>query len=310
MIETRDIDSTSNWRVSIIGFGLMGSQISQVFALHGFRVIGQDVDPNQLVRGMNIIRNGRYGLESSVAKGRISAQEAEEAISRITTTTSLDEALLESDFMLEAVIERLEIKREIFRRAGEISSKQALLATNTSTLSIAKIAQGLPANTRSRIFGMHFFNPPQIMKLVEIVKTDETDEGILKSASVVATKLGKTSIMVKDIPGFVANRIGILVFSEASSLLEKGIATVQDIDNAMKLGYGYPLGPFELGDLVGLDTRLRNMQALYEETKDERFKPPSLLRTLVSEGYLGDPKLRKGSKGGYYEFFGLKRHSD
>jgi 3-hydroxybutyryl-CoA dehydrogenase len=157
---------------------------------------------------------------------------------------------------------------------------------------------------------MHFFNPPQIMKLVEVVKTKKTSQAIVSRIEKVSKALGKIPIIISDYPGFVANRIGISVFSEASVLLEKGIANVRDIDLSIRLGYGYPLGPFELGDLVGLDARLRNMIALYRETGDEKFRPPKILRRLVAEGYLGEPKLKPESRGGYYEYFGLKRPSE
>jgi 3-hydroxyacyl-CoA dehydrogenase len=145
------------------------------------------------------------------------------------------------------------------------------------------------------------------MKLIEIVRTKETNYDVISQLQMLSQSLHKTSILVYDTPGFVANRIGISVFAEASSLLEKGIASVRDIDLAMRLGYGYPMGPFELGDLVGLDSRLRNMQALYAATQDERFKPPKLLELLVKDGYLGDPEIKKGSRGGYYEYYNLKR---
>jgi 3-hydroxybutyryl-CoA dehydrogenase len=153
---------------------------------------------------------------------------------------------------------------------------------------------------------MHFFNPPQVMKLVEVVRTTETHPGVLDRVESLAKNLGKVPVSVLDYPGFIANRIGISVFAEASALLSRGIANVRDIDISMRLGYGYPMGPFELGDLVGLDSRLRNMEALFSETKDERFKPPELLRNLVAKGYLGDPKVRPGSLGGYYEYFHLE----
>jgi 3-hydroxybutyryl-CoA dehydrogenase len=296
-------------QVSIIGFGLMGAQIAQVFAQAGYSVRAYDVSEAQLKSGLELIRNGKYGLESSVSKGRITQAEAGKVMSRIVPVSSLEGACKGSDFILEAIIEDLQTKREIFQKASEVASKEAILASNTSTLSISKISDPFPLQIRSRMVGMHFFNPPQVMKLVEIVRTKETQSKVISIVQTIVASLQKTAILVFDIPGFVANRIGISVFAEASSLLERGIASVRDIDLAMRLGYGYPMGPFELGDLVGLDSRLRNMEALYFETNDERFKPPKILEKLVSEGYLGDPKTKKGSKGGYYEYFGLRRLS-
>jgi 3-hydroxybutyryl-CoA dehydrogenase len=207
-------------------------------------------------------------------------------------------------------VEDLKVKQKIFQKAAALAEANAVLATNTSTLSIAKIGKDLSPRVKKRLAGMHFFNPPQVMKLVEVVKTKETSEETLGKIQEIVRALGKVPILVQDNPSFVANRIGISVFAEASQLLEHKIASVRDIDLSMRLGYGYPLGPFELGDLVGLDARLRNMKTLYAQTKDPRFRPPRILRKLVIEGYLGDPKTKPGSKGGYYEYFGLKRPSE
>jgi len=296
-------------KISVIGFGLMGAQISQVFALSGFDVSAYDVTEDRLSNGLGLIKSGKYGLEASVAKSRISRETADIAFSRISTTISLEKALDHAQFVLEAAVEELKVKQEIFRKASKLASSGAVLASNTSTLSISRIGERLTPDERSRLAGMHFFNPPQIMKLVEVVRTKKTSTDVISQIQTVVSTMGKTPIVVLDYPGFVANRIGISVFAEASELLEKGIANVRDIDLSMKLGYGYPMGPFELGDLVGLDARLRNMKALYAETRDRRFYPPKILKRLVAEGYLGDPKAKPGSKGGYYEYYGLKRPS-
>ncbi len=288
----------------------MGAQIAQVFSQAGYQVKGYDVSDTQLRSGMELIRKGKYGLENSVAKGRMSKEEADSVLSRISVESSLEHACQGSGLILEAAFEELKTKQEIFRKVIQISSDDAILGSNTSTLSISKISEPFSTEIRSRFVGLHFFNPPQIMKLVEIVRTQDTDKWTVLKLKEVCLSIKKTAIVVSDTPGFVANRIGISVFAEASSLLEKGVANVRDIDLAMRLGYGYPMGPFELGDLVGLDSRLLNMQALYAETNDERFKPPAVLEKLVQEGYLGDPKLKKASKGGYYEYYGLKRPSE
>jgi 3-hydroxybutyryl-CoA dehydrogenase len=297
-------------KISVLGFGLMGAQIAQVFSQAGYQVKGYDVSDSQLRTGMELIDKGKYGLENSLAKGRIRKEEADSIHSRIRLENSLERACQGSDLILEAAIEDLKTKQEIFRKAAQESSDDTILASNTSTLSISKISEPFSKEIRSRFIGLHFFNPPQVMKLVEIVRTLDTDEHIVSKLNELCHSIKKTAIVVLDTPGFVANRIGISVFAEASSLLEKGVASVRDIDLAMRLGYGYPMGPFELGDLVGLDSRLRNMQALYMETRDERFKPPALLEKLVQEGYLGNPKLKKTSKGGYYEYYSLKRPNE
>ncbi|HXQ93026.1 MAG TPA: 3-hydroxyacyl-CoA dehydrogenase family protein [Nitrososphaerales archaeon] len=296
--------------ISVIGFGLMGAQISQILSLAGYVVTAYDIDDEKLCRGIGLIESGKYGLENSVKSGRISKDDATGALSRIETTSSLEKALDHAQFVLEAAVEDLKIKQEIFKQAARLAEVDAVLATNTSTISVGQIGKNQRLKDTERLAGMHFFNPPQLMKLVEIVKTKKTLPAIISRIEKVSKTLGKISIVVMDSPAFVANRIGLSVFSEASALLEKGVANVRDIDLSMRLGYGYPMGPFELGDLVGLDARLRNMDALYKETREEKFRPPKILRRLVAEGYLGDPKVKSESRGGYYEYFRLKRPSD
>lgn len=295
-------------KIAIIGFGLMGAQIAQICAQAGYDVSCYDLEKKQLQNGLELIKNGRYGLSSSIEKGRLSKEEAQQVLDRIAMCNSIEEAALGADIVLESAIEELETKRKIMLKASFVTS--GIFASNTSTLSISKIGESLDGKIRKRMAGMHFFNPPQVMKLVEVVRTEETSPDVLLKIEDAAKRLGKIPIRVLDIPGFVANRIGISVFAEASSLLEKQIASVRDIDLAMRLGYGYPMGPFELGDLVGLDSRLRNMETLYDETGEDRFRPPEILRKLVSSGFIGDPKTKKGSKGGYYEYFGLKRQGE
>jgi 3-hydroxybutyryl-CoA dehydrogenase len=186
-----------------------------------------------------------------------------------------------------------------------ITPTNALLASNTSTLGISKIASGV--KNKGRVVGMHFFNPAQVTKLVEIVKGAQTSADSVERASMIVQMIGKTPIKARDEPGFVANRLSLTLYAEASRLHEEGVATIQDIDLAMKLGYNHPMGPFEVADLVGLDTRLRNMEALYYQTGDEKWIPPKILREMVNQGYLGDPSHRRGSKGGYYEYMQSNR---
>jgi 3-hydroxybutyryl-CoA dehydrogenase len=301
---------TNKPKVTVIGFGLMGAQIAQVFAQAGYSVAAFDVSSAQLEQGLQLIRDGRYGVSNSVAKGRMSPEVADQIFARIQPSNNIEDATSGSELILEAAIENLDVKKGIFEAARNNSKPDAILATNTSTLSISTIAAAFGKEIRSRIIGMHFFNPPQVMKLVEVVRTGDTSEKTASRVAEIARDLGKTPISVMDVPGFVANRIGLSAFAEASYLLDKGVASVRDIDLAMRLGYGYPLGPFELGDLVGLDARLRNLESLYSESGDEKFKPPEILKKLVSQGYIGDPKTKKGSKGGYYEFYGLKKPSE
>jgi 3-hydroxybutyryl-CoA dehydrogenase len=296
--------------VSVIGFGLMGAQISQLFAQHGFSVTAFDIDRERLDSGLELIRKGPRGLEATEKKGMITSEEEKRILERISVTATLDKALAGAALVVETAVERLDTKQELVRKSFELSSPEALVATNTSTLSIEKIGVNLSEDAARRFAGMHFFNPPQVMKLVEVVRSRRTGEETVAKIVETAKNLGKTPVTVRDYPGFVANRIGISVFAEASELLENGIASVRDVDLIMRLGYAYPMGPFELGDVVGLDARLRNMEALYEETGDEKFRPPKILKKLVGEGYLGNPKFKPGSRGGYYEYFHLKRPSD
>lgn len=288
----------------------MGAQITQVLALSGFRVCAFDVNQQILNNGLDLMRHGKYGLESAVSKSRLTWEAADEAIERIHGTTSIEKALDHAQFVLEAAVEDLKIKQSIFSKAAELAEPDAVFASNTSTLSIARIGDVLRPKSKTRLAGMHFFNPPQMMKLVEVIRTKKTAAEVVTQIQSICGRIGKTPVLVNDYPGFVANRIGISVFAEASELLERGVANVRDIDLSMRLGYGYPMGPFELGDLVGLETRLRNMQALYAQTRDSRFRPPKILRKLVAENYLGDPKVKPGSRGGYYEYYGLKRPSE
>jgi len=172
-------------------------------------------------------------------------------------------------------------------------------------LTVSKIGSRL--SRKDRLLGMHFFNPAQVTKLVEIVRTDQTSERAIQEAAKIVESIGKTPIVAHDEPGFIANRLGLTLYIEASKLLEEETAKIRDIDLAMKLGYNHPMGPFELADFVGLDTRLRNLEALFQATGDEKWVPPKALREMVNQGYVGEASRRKGSKGGYYEFFETTR---
>ena len=292
-------------RVAIVGFGMMGRQIAQVFAQRGHDVKATDTYPEALNAGTLEIENGPYGLKTAVAKGKLSMEEMQQALTRIHTTSNMAEACKDADLVIEAAIEELKLKRELFNQLDSVTQATTLLASNTSTISITKIAE--QANHRQRILGMHFFNPAQISKLVEVVQGEETSQGTLRSALTIVRQIGKTPIIAKDEPGFVTNRLGLTLFMEASRMLEDQVASVRDIDDSMKLAYGHPMGPFETADLVGLDTRLRNLESLYHTTGDTKWLPPKALREMVNHGYTGDQTRRNGSKGGYYEYFSIER---
>lgn len=288
-------------KVAVVGFGLMGRQIAQVFAQHGNEVTVTDESEKALDAGLDEIANGPYGIRKAVAKRRMTNEEGSRAIGAIKTSTSLHETCRGADVIIEAVYENADLKKKVITLIDSTAPPKAIIASNTSTLGLTKISS--EAENKDRVVGMHFFNPAQVTKLVEIIRSDYTSEDTVKEALTIAMKIGKTTIVARDQPGFIANRLGLTLYIEASRLFEEGIATIRDIDLAMKLGYNHSMGPFETADLVGLDTRLRNLEALYQQTNEERWLPPKILREMVNEGYLGDPARRTGSKGGYYTRF-------
>jgi 3-hydroxybutyryl-CoA dehydrogenase len=231
--------------------------------------------------------------------------EAENALALIEVTTDTRKACEHAHFVIEAAFEELNLKRSVLKELDALCPKDAVLASNTSTISITEIAAA--TNRPDKVIGMHFFNPAQVLKLVEIIRGLLTSDETVRLTETLVAKLGKTAIVVKDSPGFVTSRLTEALFLEASEILEEGIASVKDIDTALKLAFGHPMGIFEIGDLVGLDIRLKALQAVFEATGNARYKPPNLLKQLVSAGYLGDPKVKPGSRGGYYEYFQLSR---
>jgi len=292
-------------KVAIVGFGMMGRQIAQLFAQHGHDVEATDEDQEALKIGMDEIANGPYGVHASVSRGKLTLDQARASLAKIKTSPMLDDACKNSDLVIEAAFEDLHLKQNLFQRIESASPPTAIIASNTSTLSLDKISQKI--SRRDRALGMHFFNPAQLTKLVEIIRGPATSHETVEKGSQIVRELGKTPILAQDEPGFIANRLGLTLYMEASKLLEDGIASLQDIDTCMKLGYNHPMGPFELADFVGLDTRLRNIESLQRATNDSKWIAPKLLREMVQQGYLGDPSRKKASKGGYYEYLQIKR---
>jgi len=299
--------SVSIQNVAVIGFGLMGAQIAQLFAQNGLSVTATDTRSEVFQTGLRLIKEGRHGLSAAVARQKLTEEDAKKAYERIKTVGSLKEACADADFVVEAIYEDLDLKKNSFRELDRVCKETAILTSNTSTLSITEIAS-ITARPE-RVAGMHFFNPPQVMPLIEVVRGLLTSDATIETVKALAKRLGKTPIVAKDSPGFATSRLGVALFLEASRMLEEGVASVRDIDLGMRLGYGHPMGPFELVDLVGLDTRMAVIESLYLSTRDPKWKPPLLLKQLVASGYTGDPKLKANSKGGYYEFFGLERPS-
>lgn len=284
---------------------MMGRQIAQIFAQNGHEVVVTDENPQALRTGLEEIENGPYGLNTAVSKGKISQDQSRRALASIRTTPTTDEACKNADIVIEAAFEDLKLKQNLFRKIEAVAPVTAIIASNTSTLSLDEISQ----NTfkKDRIVGMHFFNPAQLTKLVEIIRGSTTSPDTVEKANKIVREIGKTPVLARDEPGFIANRLGLSLYMEASRLLEDGIASISDIDTCMKLGYNHPMGPFELADFVGLDARLRNLESLHKSTNESRWIPPKRLREMVQEGYLGDQSRKKGSKGGYYEFFKTRR---
>jgi len=276
-------------RVAVIGAGTMGRGIVHAAALGGFRVTLQDVDSGVLEGALEGIQKE---MQKAVERDRIDEGEMRGGLERISPTESLEEAVKEADLVIEAVPEEMELKLEIFGRLDELCPERAVLATNTSTMSPTEIA----AATRSpeRCIAMHFFNPAHKMKLVELVRGLETADETVEVARNVAERMGKETVEVEEFPGFVTSRINCLVGNEAMNMLVEGVASAPDIDKALRLGLGYPMGPLELADLVGLDARLRNLEHLHQ-TLGEKYRPSPLLYKLVAAGHYG----RKSGRGIY-----------
>jgi len=284
---------------------MMGRQIAQVFAQHGHEIEATDEDQQALKTGLNEIADGPYGVHAAVSKGKITPEQANRALASIKTSPKLDDACKNSDLVIEAAYEDLRLKQNLFQRIESTAPSTAIIASNTSTLSLDQITRKI--SRKDRTIGMHFFNPTQLTKLVEIIRGTSTSPETVEKASQIVREIGKTPILAQDEPGFIANRLGLTLYMEASRLLEDGVASLSDIDACMRLGYNHPMGPFELADFVGLDTRLRNLESLYKSTNESRWIPPKLLREMVQQGYVGDPARKKASKGGYYEYLQIKR---
>jgi 3-hydroxybutyryl-CoA dehydrogenase len=268
-------------RVAVIGAGTMGSGIAQAAAQSGFEVRLADAAPGAAERALSGIG---ARLRKGVELGKVAPEAVEAALGRIRLERSLGGAAAGAHLVIEAVPEDLELKRSIFREVAAAAPPGALLATNTSSISIAKIAS---AADPARTLGLHFFNPVHVMSLVEVVTTPDLASGVLAEAHAFVAALGKEAVTVRDSPGFATSRLGIALGMEAIRMLEEGVASAADIDRAMELGYRHPMGPLRLTDLVGLDVRLQIAENLHRELASETFRPPQLLRRLVGEGRLG-----------------------
>lgn len=277
-------------RVAVIGAGTMGRGIAAVAAMSGYAVAMVDADDSILVDAMRRVGGT---LDKAVERGKLPATQREVAFARVRSTRSVAEASTAADLVIEAIPERLELKQRLFRELSGTAPAHAVLASNTSSLSISDIAAATTAP--ERVIGMHFFNPVPAMRLVEIVRGRVTGDSTVAAARAFAESLGKTPIVVKDSPGFATSRLGVVLGLEAVRMLEQGVASAEDIDRAMELGYNHPMGPLRLGDVVGLDVRLAIADHLHSTLGDETYRAPALLRRMVAEGKTG----KKAGEGFY-----------
>jgi 3-hydroxybutyryl-CoA dehydrogenase len=273
--------------IAVIGAGIMGRGIAHVAALGGYRTILEDILPASLRRAEDEIRGN---LDKAIELGKVSKADADAALGRLEYASTVEDAAREADLVIEAVPEEMESKIEIFTLLDKICRPHTILASNTSSLSVTEMAS---VTYRARkILGMHFFNPVHKMKLLEIVRALETDDETIAAGVEVGRRMGKEVVVIKEAPGFITSRINAMIGNEAFYMLEEGIASAADIDKALKLGLNHPMGPFEMVDLVGLDTRLHILEYLHKSL-GEKFRPAPLLVQYVKEGRLG----RKSGKG-------------
>lgn len=271
-------------RVGVIGSGLMGSGIAQVAAYNGFNVTLVDVDQQRVDAAIEGIHKR---LLREAERGRISAEDCEASYQRLTGVADIEtlNSMARVDAVIEAVVEDLDVKGKIFHRLGEVCTPGALLASNTSSLPLSGLAAA--SKRPERVIGLHFFNPPWALKLVEIVSTASTTDETLTDAMRFCEKLGRVAVQVKDTPGFIANRLLVPFIFDAIDLLDSGVSSAEDIDNACKVGLNHTMGPLATADLIGLDTLKLIAESMFEEYGEPRFKAPTLLRRLVSLGHLG-----------------------
>lgn len=278
-------------KVGVVGCGLMGSGITQVCAQAGYQVVVSEINDELLNKGLSSISKS---LTRSVDKGKLSQQDKDTTLARIKGTTNTKD-FADCDLVIEAAIENMDLKKKLFAELDKICSKQSILATNTSCLSIIDMA--MVTAKPDRVLGLHFFNPVPVMRLLEVVKTIATSDETLETGKNFGKSLGKTIVIAQDTPGFIVNRQLMPFLLNAIRMLDAGVATREDIDTAINLGLNHPMGPLALADLIGIDTIYFISSAIYEELKEPQYVPPPLIKKMVSAGWLG----RKTGKG-FYEY--------
>ena len=276
-------------KVGVVGAGIMGAGIAQSAAQAGYQVVIREINDELLKKGLGSINSA---LTRNVEKGRMTQADKDAVWSRIKGTVNMSD-FSDCDYTIEAVIENLELKRKVFAELDKVCPPHTILATNASTVSIIDIAKA--TNRPDKVIGTHYFNPVAMMKLVEIVKTIATSDETVKICQEYCKSIGKETVIAKDTPGFIVNRLGTPFMLDAIRMLESGIASRDDIDNAIKLGLNHPIGPLALLDMIGIDSVYYGASTIYDETKDPKYAPPVLMRKMVSAGWLG----RKTGKGFY-----------
>ncbi|MEO2056840.1 MAG: 3-hydroxyacyl-CoA dehydrogenase NAD-binding domain-containing protein [Flavobacteriaceae bacterium] len=282
--------------ISIIGAGTMGNGIAQVFAMNNYHVNLIDLNSNSLSRGINSIMTN---LDRMIKRDIISSDQKTATLDNIITTMEINSAE-SSDLVIEAVTENIEIKLKLFKQLDQICSKETILATNTSSISITEIAAS--TNRPEKVIGMHFMNPVPIMKLIEVIRGHKTSDETTKSIIGISDTIKKIAIEVNDYPGFIANRILLPMINEAIEALNTGVAKVSNIDSIMKIGMGYPMGPLQLADFIGLDVCLSILEVMYKGFKDSKYAPSELLVNMVKSGKLG---VKSGE--GFYDYSESKK---
>ena len=280
-------------KVGVVGCGLMGSGIAEVAAKSGFGVVVREVDETAMEAGRSRMRRS---VDRAVEKGKVSEEDRDAAWERLTFTTSLAD-LADRDLVIEAIVEDVAVKNELFGELDRLCGPDTIFASNTSSLTITEMAAS--TGRPERMVGLHFFNPVPVMKLVEVVRTIATDDEVFKAAYDFASAVGKEPITAKDNAGFVVNLLLVPYMLDAIRHLERGVASIEDMDKAMVLGTGYPMGPFTLCDFVGVDTLYRIAEIMFEEYREDRYAPPPLLKRIVALGRFG----RKTGKG-FYDWSG------
>ena len=277
-------------KLCVVGAGTMGAGIAQVAAEHGIETTLRDIEDRFVARGLNIIRNF---VGKKVDKGKLTAEQRDAVLGRLKGATKLEEAVTGADMVIEAVVEDLSLKQEVFSELDRLCPPGVILSSNTSTLSITAIAAS--TKHRERVVGTHFFSPVPVMRLVEVIRGRDTDERVLSAVTDFVGDIGKTPILAKDVPGFIVNRFLCLLYNEAANQIHQGMATAQDIDLGLKLGSNHPMGPAEIMDMAGVDVVYNALKALHEMTGEERYRPSPLFAEMVRENRLG----RKTGRGFY-----------